>query len=57
MFFRIINTYSPILNYTYDPISYDTNFFYNATHLNKTGAELFTRKLAHDIDSLQLLKR
>lgn len=47
----------PILNYTYDPISYDTNFFYNATHLNKTGAELFTRKLAHDIDSLQLLKR
>ncbi len=47
----------PILNYTYDPISYDTNYFYNATHLNKLGSELFSRKLAHDIDSLQLLKR
>ena len=45
----------PILNYTYDPISYDTNYFYNATHLNKLGSELFTTKLAHDIDSLQLL--
>ena len=45
----------PILNYTYDSISYDTNYFYNATHMNRTGAELFTRKLAHDIDSLHLL--
>ena len=45
----------PILNYTYDSISYDTAYFYNATHMNRTGAELFSRKLAHDIDSLHLL--
>lgn len=30
--------------------------FWNATHLNTTGAEIFTTKLAHDIDSLGLLK-
>jgi hypothetical protein len=46
----------PVLNYTYDPISYDTAYFYNATHLNKLGSELFTRKLAEDIASLELLK-
>ena len=28
--------------------------FWNATHLNRMGAELFTTKLAHDIDSLGL---
>lgn len=44
----------PMLNYTYDPISYDTTFFYNATHLNKLGSQLFSTKLAQDIDSLQL---
>jgi hypothetical protein len=27
--------------------------FWNATHLNRMGAELFTTKLAHDIDSLE----
>lgn len=47
----------PVLNYTYNYLSYDTAYFYNATHLNKIGSELFTRKLAHDIDSLQLLIR
>lgn len=47
----------PVLNYTYNYLSYDTAYFYNATHLNKLGSELFTRKLAHDIDSLQLLIR
>jgi len=46
----------PILDYNYDPICYDTTYFYNAMHLNKTGAELFTTKLAHDIDSLGIIK-
>lgn len=46
----------PILNYTYDKLSYDTAYFYNALHLNKTGAELFTTKLAHDLDSLKYFK-
>lgn len=43
----------PVLNYTLDPISCDTAYFYNATHLNKTGAELFSTKLANDLDSLR----
>ena len=46
----------PILDYSDIPMCYDTAYFYNATHLNRTGAELFTIKLAHDIDSLGLLK-
>lgn len=46
----------PMLDYTYYYLSYDTAYFYNATHLNKTGAELFTTELCHDLDSLGLLK-
>lgn len=46
----------PILDYNDIPMCYDTTYFYNATHLNRIGAELFTTKLAHDIDSLGLLK-
>ena len=46
----------PILDYNDIPMCYDTTNFYNGTHLNKVGAELFTIKLAHDIDSLGLLK-
>jgi hypothetical protein len=46
----------PILDYTYDSLSYDTTYFYNATHLNRQGAELFSVKLAHDLDSLGLIK-
>ena len=42
----------PILNYTYDSISYDTLNFYNASHLNRRGAELFSNKLAHDLKNL-----
>ena len=42
----------PILDYTFDPISYDTTFFFEPLNLNKIGAELFSLKLAHDIDSL-----
>ena len=45
----------PILNYFYEPICYDTNYFYDANHLNKAGAEIFSIKLAHDIDSLGIL--
>jgi len=46
----------PILDYNYMSICYDTAYFFNATHLNKKGAELFSAKLAHDIDSLGILK-
>ncbi len=42
----------PVLNYTYDSLSYDTSCFYNATHLNKKGAEIFSSKLAMDLREL-----
>jgi len=45
----------PFLDYSADPLCYDTAYFYNAMHLNKTGAEIFSTKLAHDIDSLEIL--
>lgn len=42
----------PLLDYTKDPMCEDTAYFYNARHLNRIGAELFTCKLAHDLDSM-----
>ncbi len=57
VFDSIANEYDiPILDYTYSPISYDTTYFYNATHLNKQGAELFSTMLANDLDSLDVVK-
>ena len=44
-----------ILDYTHNPICYDTAYFYNAQHLNRKGAEKFSRILAHDLDSLGYL--
>lgn len=41
-----------ILNYIYDSISYDTLNFYNASHMNRQGAELFSTKLAKDLSEL-----
>lgn len=50
---RIADHYGyPVLNYTYDSISYDTLNFYNASHLNRRGAELFSKKLADDLNIL-----
>jgi len=42
----------PFLDYSSDPISFDRSYFYNASHLNKTGAEVFTNKLAGDLQEL-----
>lgn len=42
----------PILNYTNDSVSYDTLNFYNASHLNRRGAEQFSLKLAQDLKNL-----
>lgn len=41
-----------ILNYTYDSICFDTLNFYNASHLNRQGAERFSTKLANDLKVL-----
>ncbi|MCR4964395.1 MAG: hypothetical protein K6A41_01930 [Bacteroidales bacterium] len=58
LFHEIADPYNvPILDYTYDTLSYDTAYFYNASHLNRTGTTLFTAKLAHDLDSLNLVPR
>lgn len=44
------NQYSiPYFDYSKDSICFDKQYFYNATHLNKKGAEIFSRKLASDI--------
>lgn len=53
---EIINLYQeisrkhaiPFLDYSNDSLSFTKKYFYNAMHLNKAGAELFTRKLAAD---------
>lgn len=41
-----------ILNYTYDSLSYDTLNFYNASHMNRRGAEQFSLKLAKDLKAI-----
>lgn len=57
MFEQIANDYGlPFLDYTYDTISCDTAYFYNTMHLNRTGANLFSQKVARDIDSLGYTK-
>ena len=41
----------PFYDYSNDTISFHKKYFYNASHLNKTGAELFTSKLAQKLKS------
>lgn len=41
------------LDFTTDTLCRDSSKFYNATHLNKAGAELFSRKLATKIAQLR----
>jgi hypothetical protein len=56
LFYSITEPYQiPIMDYTYDPISCDTAYFYNNSHLNRKGATMFSLKLAHDLDSLHLI--
>ncbi len=37
------------LDYSNDELCYDKKYFYNATHLNKQGSQLFTAKLIQDL--------
>lgn len=46
----------PFLDYSNWYVSSDTTYFYNAMHLNMEGAELFSTQLAHDLDSILVLK-
>ncbi len=45
-----------LLDYTNDSISYDKSNFYNATHMNQKGAEIFSKKLANDIKAMSYFK-
>ncbi|MBS9766457.1 MAG: hypothetical protein KGV44_02815 [Flavobacteriaceae bacterium] len=45
----------PFLDYTTDPISFEKKWFYNSLHLNKSGAEKFSNKLADDLIQLNIL--
>jgi hypothetical protein len=40
------------LDYSSDSISYESKFFYNPTHMNTKGSELFTRKFVVDLNRL-----
>ena len=42
----------PILDYSFSYISMDSSYYVNPTHLNSLGAEHFTIRLCHDLDSL-----
>ncbi|MFA5047332.1 MAG: hypothetical protein WC542_15505 [Paludibacter sp.] len=44
------------LDYSLDPVFHDKNYFYNASHLNKKGAEMFTLKLANKLKDMQIIK-
>lgn len=39
----------PFYDYSGDSLCLDKKYFYNASHLNKQGAEIFSRKLASDL--------
>lgn len=40
------------LNYSQDALSYNRSYFYNSQHLNKKGAEIFSRHLARDLKAI-----
>ena len=46
----------PFLDYADDSINYHKEYFYNTQHLNRTGAELFSTKLAQDIKAVIKLR-
>ena len=39
----------PVLDYSRIPLCQDNSYFYNASHLNKRGSEIFTRMLCGDL--------
>ena len=46
----------PFLDYSSDSISYQKALFYNTTHLNQAGADIFSKRLASDLKRLSLTK-
>ena len=55
---QIFTTFSrkydvPFYDFSKDSMSFQTKYFFNSMHLNKTGAELFTNKLIKKIKEIQ----
>tara|TARA_R100000935_G_scaffold14097_1_gene28401 strand:- start:165 stop:1124 length:960 start_codon:yes stop_codon:yes gene_type:complete len=50
------NRQIPFIDYSDDILSTQREYFYNSSHLNKKGAELFTKKLSEDLINTNLLK-
>lgn len=46
-----------MLDYWNHPIVFDSTYFCNSTHLNRDGANIISAKLAHDLDSLNVMER
>lgn len=42
----------PLLDYGHTSICNDTKYYYNFSHLNKVGSDVFTKLLCQDLDSL-----
>lgn len=60
--FEVFQDYSdelniPFLDYSHDEMSYQRDYFYNATHLNKEGSNLFSKKLVEDLDKIGFFSR
>ncbi|MES2691185.1 MAG: hypothetical protein V4658_12325 [Bacteroidota bacterium] len=47
----------PFIDYSNDQLCYDKAYFYNATHLNKKGSEIFSGRLASDVKKLLIGKQ
>lgn len=62
---EIMNTFStfaqkyniPFFDYSQDPISFKKEYFYNASHLNGLGAQVFTSKMVHDLKRNETVAR
>lgn len=46
----------PFLNYSNDKICFNKKYFYNATHLNSSGADLFSKKMCSDLKNIYKLR-
>ncbi len=47
----------PFYDYSGDPICYQRKYFYNATHLNKTGSEVFTQKFSDTLQKAAIIEQ
>ena len=46
----------PCYDYSNDTICFQKKYFYNASHLNRKGAELFTHQLVNTLQHDEIVK-